>query len=182
MTYIALLRGINVGGRKKVAMADLRAMLDDLGFASPRSLLQSGNLLFGGRARLTGPLERAIQDAARLRLGLDSQIFVRTADEWDAIVRANPFPGEARRDPGHLLVMCLRQAPSAGQVDALRAAIRGRERVEVRGREAYLVYPDGIGTSKLTNVVLEKHLESPGTARNWNTVLKLAASSLAPGT
>ncbi|MEZ5316236.1 MAG: DUF1697 domain-containing protein [Vicinamibacterales bacterium] len=175
MIYVALLRGINVGGRKKVAMADLRALLAGLGFDDPRTLLQSGNLVFGGRPRATTALERAIQEAARLRLGLESEMFVRTADEWHALVAANPFPAEARRDPGHLLAMCLHEAPAAPRVTALRAAIRGPERVEVRGREAYLVYPDGVGTSKLTHTILERHLGS-GTARNWNTVLKLAAA------
>ena len=101
--------------------------------------------------------------------------FLRTADEWAALVKKNPFPDEATSDPGHLLAVLMRQAPKPGAVEALRAAIVGRERVEARGREAYFVYPDGVGRSKLTPSLIDKHLGGAGTARNWNTVLKLLA-------
>ena len=101
--------------------------------------------------------------------------FVRTADEWASLVKKNPFPDEAEGDPGHLVAVLMRQAPRPGAVLALRAAIVGRERVELRGREAYLVYPDGMGRSKLTPNLIEKHLGGAGTTRNWNTVLKLLA-------
>jgi uncharacterized protein (DUF1697 family) len=100
---------------------------------------------------------------------------VRTAEEWKRIVANNPFAREAKEDPGHLLVMCLRDAPPPDAVEDLRSAIKGRERVEVRGRDAYFVYPDGVGRSKLTNALIEKKLATRGTARNWNTVTKLLA-------
>ena len=166
MIYIALLRGINVGGNKMVAMADLRALAEKLGFEEPRTLLQSGNLVFRSA-------KRDVQ--ALLAAKLDCEVIVRTAEEWKRIVANNPFEREAKEDPGHLLVMCLRDAPPAGAVEDLRSAIRGRERVEVRGRDAYFVYPDGVGRSKLTNALIEKKLATRGTARNWNTVTKLLA-------
>lgn len=87
----------------------------------------------------------------------------------------NPFPEEAERDPGHLVVMILKGAPAAHEVKALQDAIRGRELVRADGRAAYVVYPDGIGRSRLTTALLEKKLGTRGTGRNWNTVLKLAA-------
>jgi uncharacterized protein (DUF1697 family) len=173
-TYVALLRGVNVGGNKLVAMADLRHLLDELGFASPRSLLQSGNLIFNSAARPAAGLERLLDTEAEKRLGLKTTFFVRTAKAWSAIIARNPFPDEARRDPGHLLVLCLRAAPAAGAVKALAAAITGREVVRSDGKEAYIVYPDGIGRSRLTSALLDKTL-GRGTARNWNTVLKLGA-------
>ena len=93
------------------------------------------------------------------------------------LIAANPFPEQAASDPAHLVLMgTLRDAPSAGgREDALRAAIKGREIVQARGRHLYIVYPDGIGPSKLTGGVIERALSTRGTARNWNTVLKLAA-------
>ena len=88
---------------------------------------------------------------------------------------ANPFPAEAKSDPGHLVVMCLKSAPGREAVSALQQAISGREVIRAKGREAYIVYPDGIGRSRLTTALIEKKLGTRGTARNWNTVMKLAA-------
>ncbi len=179
-TYIALLRGINVGGRQSVSMADLRATASALGLAQPRTLLQSGNLVFECVERATSSLERALEEATAARLGLDIAYFVRSAEEWSAIVTGNPFSAEAARDPGRLVVMLLKAAPRPGAVDALRAAITGRETVQVEGRHAYVVYPDGQGRSRLTNALVERVLGTRGTARNWNTVTKLLAQSPAP--
>jgi uncharacterized protein (DUF1697 family) len=172
-THIALLRGINVGGNKKVAMADLREMLNALGFADPRSLLQSGNLVFRSDALTGADLERLLDAETEKRFGLKTEFFVRTAKEWKAVVESNPFPDEAERDPSHLVVLCLKDAPDARSVGALQAAITGREIVRAVGRQAYITYPDGIGDSKLTINVIEKKLGTRGTGRNWNTVLKL---------
>mgnify|MGYP002399900788 CR=1 FL=1 len=91
------------------------------------------------------------------------------------MVADNPFRVEAERDPGHLLVMFLKQAPTREAVTALQRAITGREVVRAEGRHAYLVYPDGVGRSRLTSALIEKHLGTRGTGRNWNTVQKLGA-------
>lgn len=172
--HVALLRAVNVGGRGKVAMADLRAMLTDLGFEAPQSLLQSGNLVF--RSQPTGAaLEARLEKEAEARLGLTTDFLVRTAAEWAKIVAANPYAAMAKDDPGHLLVMALKSPPDAAGLEALRAWIPGRETIEANGRELYITYPDGVGTSKLTNTVIERRLKTRGTARNWNTVTKLAA-------
>src|SRR5438445_4326 len=98
-TYIALLRGINVGGHNQVSMADLRALLTQLGFADVRSLLQSGNLVFGANGRTATQLERLLDAEAEKRLGLQTDFFVRTAKEWKDVVAHNPFSKEAARDP-----------------------------------------------------------------------------------
>ena len=174
-TYLALLRAINLAGHKMVAMADLRDLLGQLGFADPRSLLQSGNLVFGGQTRATSALERLLEAEAKKRLALETEFFVRTAEEWKAVVAQNPFREEAKRDPGHLLVFCLKAAPDIKAVEALQAAIKGREVVRAKGRQAYIVYPDGVGRSRLTSALIERHLGARSTGRNWNTVLKLAA-------
>jgi uncharacterized protein (DUF1697 family) len=172
---IALLRAVNVAGHAPIAMSDLRDLLTKLGFKEARSLLQSGNLVFEGGRQTAAAVERLLEAEAGKQLDLDTDFFVRTAEEWDAVVAENPFRDEARRDPGHLVVMALKQAPKAAAVEALRTAIKGREIVHAEGRHAYIVYPDGIGRSRLTNRVIEAKLGTRGTGRNWNTVLKLAA-------
>jgi uncharacterized protein (DUF1697 family) len=174
-TYVALLRGINVGGHKMVAMADLRDLLSRLGFADPRSLLQSGNLVFGCRGRSAQALERLLAAETVRRLALDADFFVRTADEWRGVIARNPFPKEAERDPSRFAVQFLKDAPSAANIRDLQAAITGREVVRFLGREGYFVYPDGMGKSRLTGTLVERKLATRATGRNWNTVLKLGA-------
>jgi uncharacterized protein (DUF1697 family) len=175
MIYVALLRAINLAGRNKVAMSDLRELVTRLGFSEVRTFIQSGNVVFRSDKKDTARLERLLEAETEKRLGIKVDYFVRSAEEWRAIVAANPFRNEARRDPGHLLVAFLKDVPSADDVDALRAAIVGREVVRSVGRQAYIVYPDGVGRSRLTSVLTEKKLGTRGTARNWNTVLKLGA-------
>jgi uncharacterized protein (DUF1697 family) len=169
---IVLLRGINVGGRVRVSMADLRGFLETLGFESVRTLLQSGNVVLEGARK--GDLERVLETESAKRLKLEVDYFVRTPREWDALIADNPFQAEARKDPGHMIAMLLKDKPTAANVAALRALIPGRERVEAGTRHLYLVYPDGMGTSKFSSSRIESKLGTRGTARNWNTVLKLA--------
>lgn len=177
--YVALLRAVNLGPHNKIAMRDLTALAAGLGLASPRTLLQSGNLVFGASGISPADLETRFERKAVNDLGLDTAFFVRTAAAWAAIVSANPFPDVAAREPARLVVMCLKTAPTPAAVAGLRKAIGtsipGREVLEVRGREAFIVYPDGIGVSKLTTRALERALGTAGTARNWNTVTKLHA-------
>jgi uncharacterized protein (DUF1697 family) len=179
-TYVALLRAINLGSHQRVAMSDLRDLLERMGYDDVRSLLQSGNLLFRSEARDGAQLERRLEAEAAKRLGLGTDFFVRSAAEWEAVVAGNPFPAEAKRDPGHLLVMFLKGAPEAKDVERLQAAISGPEVIRARGKDAYIVYPNGVGRSRLTNALLERHLGTRGTGRNWNTVLKLRALAAAP--
>ncbi len=171
---VALLRGINVGGNRKVAMSDLRGFLAKLGLADAQSLLQSGNLVFRSDAR-AGDLEHLLETEAERRLGLRTDFFVRTAAEWKEAVARNPFRAAAESDPSHLVVMFLKRATDATGVRALQAAITGPELVSAEGRQAYIVYPAGIGDSRLTASMIDRMLGTRGTGRNWNTVLKLAA-------
>lgn len=174
-TYIALLRAINVGGNAKVAMADLKSLLADLDYANPQSLLQTGNLVFQAKESIADKLETKLEAAFAERLGLTTDVLIRTADEWREAIAANPFPKEAASDPSHLLIMPLKNAPTKPAVKELQTAIHGRETVAAVGRELYIIYPDGIGRSKLTNKLIETRLGTRGTGRNWNTALKVAA-------
>ncbi len=156
-------------------MSDLRDLLGTLGFAGAKSLLQSGNLVFPSE-RVTGDaLERLLEAETERRLKLNVDYVVRTAEEWQAIVARNPFPAQAESDPSHLVVMFLKEPPGAAGMAALRAVIQGPEVVRPEGKQLYVVYPAGIGRSKLTGALIEQKLGSRGTGRNWNTVLKLAA-------
>ncbi|MEP6783137.1 MAG: DUF1697 domain-containing protein [Acidobacteriota bacterium] len=172
-TYIGVLRAINIGSHNRIAMADLRAMLEKVGCEDPRTLIVSGNVVFRNASSSSEKVEKLLEAASTKHLGVTTDYFVRSAKEWGAMIAANPFPKEAKSDPGHLIMMCLRGAPAAAQVKALQAAIKGRESVAVKGNHAYFVYPDGIGRSKLTIKMIEKAFGTTGTARNWNTVLKL---------
>src|SRR6185295_1550278 len=153
MKHIAVLRAVNLPGHNKVTMADLKAMLVGLGFADAQTLLQSGNVVFSGGSKTTAALEQMLERAAAKHLGVETEIFVRTAKEWQAIIDANPFPREARDDPSHLLAVITRSEVSPANVSALQKAIVGREVVRAKGRCAYIVFPDGIGRSKLTGAV-----------------------------
>ncbi|HUL02215.1 MAG TPA: DUF1697 domain-containing protein [Gemmatimonadales bacterium] len=173
--FAALLRAVNVGGRNPVAMPALRDLLEELGFTDVKSLLQSGNVTFRGDGRRGAALEALLAGAAARRLAVSTEFFVRTAAEWRSLVARNPFPAEAERDPGRLLVLFLKKSPRRSAVQALQNAITGPEVVRAAGKHAYIVYPNGTGRSRLTNAVIERHLGSPSTGRNWNTVLKLGA-------
>lgn len=173
-TYIGVLRAINLGSHNRIAMSDLRTMLETLGFEDPKTLLLSGNIVFKSESDSSAKLEQQLERASINHLQVTTDYFVRSADEWQGIIDANPFAKEAKADPARVIMMCLRDAPSPAQVKALQASIVGREVVKAKGRHAYLVYPDGQGRSKLTIQKIEKALGTRGTARNWNTVLKLA--------
>jgi uncharacterized protein (DUF1697 family) len=171
-SHIGLLRAVNLGSHNKVSMADLRALITALGLADPQTLLQSGNVVFRADASPV-ELEGQLEKAAARRLGLQTDFFVRSAKEWRALVEANPFPNEAKTDPSHLVAFVMKAEADAANVAALQKAITGREIVRAKGRCLYVVYPDGIGRSRLTSALIEKRLGTRGTARNWNTVLKL---------
>lgn len=174
-THVALLRAINLGPHNRVPMADLREFLTRLGFGDVQSVLQTGNVVFQANSRIGAELEQLLETEAKKRLKLETDFFVRTASEWRTLIARNPFPKEAKRDPAHLVVMFLKDAPEAKDVKALQAAISGREIVRGVGSQLYVTYPDGIGRSRLTNAVIEKNIHTRGTGRNWNTVLKLGA-------
>lgn len=162
-----------------IAMADLRQFAIDLGLDAPRTLLQSGNLVFGARKRAPSALEQLLEAEAQKRLKLQTDFMVRAQEEWDEIVRRNPFGEAASRDPGHLLVFFFKTSVRKGAADELMRLNPGPEIVRGTGRELYIVFPQGVGTSKLPRFMTEKRLGTRGTARNWNTVLKLQAAARA---
>lgn len=173
-TQIALLRAVNVGGKSKVSMGDLRQLLADVGMENPRTLLQTGNLVFGSPTAVAFDLEQLLETEMEQRLELRTDILVRGVTELSSVIAQNPFPQLAEQDPTHLVVVFLKSAPDDESVRALDAA-SGPEQVSAWGRQLYATYPEGIGRSRLTMSLIERQAGTRGTARNWNTVLKLAA-------
>ena len=174
-TYIALLRGINVGGNNLVSMADLRALLGEMGLENVKTLLQSGNVVFQCPQKESEKLEVELATALHERAGLKIGMFVRTTEQWAKVIAENPFLEAAVSDPSHLVVIFLRDTVDHGKVDEVRSLVQGPETLQAVGDRLYVVYPDGIGPSTLPRTPGWNKLASQGTARNWNTVLKLAA-------
>lgn len=172
-TYVALLRGINVGGHNKVAMTDLRALLEALGLSGVRTYIQSGNAVFTAAGTSAAQLEARIAAALRERLGVAAAVMVRTRDELRAVLADNPFIAEGL-DPARLSVAFLDAAPPAEAVASLDAARVLPDRFAVRGRTTYLYTPNGLGRTKLTPSFW-KPLGGSATVRNWRTVNQLLA-------
>jgi uncharacterized protein (DUF1697 family) len=179
-SYVALLRAVNLGGDTVLKMEDLRNVLAALGLKDVRTLLQSGNAVFRAPTVPPASVELRLERELERRLRLSTDLFVRTSEEWTEVVKGNPFPKEAKSDPAHLTVAFLKAAPQPAAWSALRHAIRGPERVEGAGREAYIVYPEGIGRSRLTPAIIERSLGTRATSRNWNTIQKLDSLASAP--
>jgi len=172
-TYAALLRGINVGGNKKVPMADLRAVLTGLGLGEVRTLLQSGNAVFTSEEdtdRLTAVIEAALAD----RFGFPVRVMVRSASELRAAADANPFPDPAS-DPAKYTVTFLSGRADPERLDAIDPASCAPDeyRLGDGGRELYGHFPNGLGRSKLSPLLDKRRLGVEATTRNWNTVTRL---------
>ena len=166
--YVALLRGINVGGNRKLAMADLRDAIAGAGGSDVATYIQSGNAVFRhpGKARpLTPKLEAAIAGIA----GFDVPVTLRTADELAAVIASTPFPTS---EPTQLHVSFLDEPPPAGAFDAIDRAGLAPEDFALIGREVFLHLPNGIGRSKLPQA-LGLYTRHPATTRNWRTVVTL---------
>ena len=176
-TVVALLRGINVGGRTKVAMADLRALCTDLGLADVVTYIQSGNVVFRS-AKKPDTIARGLEERIRAELGLEVTVVVRTAAELAKAVRGNPYV-RTERDTQRLHVLFMDKTPARTRVAALDPDRSPPDEFTVRGREIFLRLPHGFGRSKLTVDWFERQLGVRVTARNWTTVNKLLELSRA---
>jgi uncharacterized protein (DUF1697 family) len=162
----ALLRGVNLGGRK-VVMSELRAACEGAGFTNVETLIASGNLVLG--SKLKGEkLEKNLETVILEGLGLKTNVHVRDAAQLEAIIAANPFKAFAKTNPNFLVVYFMRAKASAAEMEAMEKTALTGEEVK-QGKDClYIKFPKGQGVSKLKMPKL-------GTARNWNTVTKLAA-------
>jgi uncharacterized protein (DUF1697 family) len=168
-----MLRGINVGGAKKIAMADLKALYESLGFRQVTTYVQSGNVVFDGESTdRTGAAAR-VEAGIREKFGFDLPVFMRQAADFQRIVDGNRFITEMNADPGRLHVTFLYRAPDPALLEGLKAPA-GETDEFIPGQDEILLHcPNGYGRTKLSNQFFENRLNVPATTRNWNTVLAL---------
>ena len=183
-THIALLRGINVGGRNKVAMADLRDVVAGLGHTGVSTYIQSGNVVFTSDEADTEALGQALEEAIAGRLGVKPSVIVLSRGDLARVVRDNPYPDEP--NPKLVHAVFFRGPVPPGSAEAIeagqqRAAERGsgRDSARIVGTTLYVHTPDGFGRSELALYLLGRSASpcAAGTARNWSTVTKLLALS-----
>ena len=171
--YVALLRGINVGGKNMLPMKDLVAMLSDAGCADVRNYIQSGNVVFTARASLANRIPALVTTAIEKRFGFRVPIQVRKGIDLREVLRNNPFL-DSGADVDRLHVAFLADEPSKSRVDDLNPKRSPPDAFAVRGREIYLHLPNGVARTKLSNAYFDGKLATISTVRNWRTVLKLA--------
>lgn len=172
--WIALIRAIGGATHGKMSMAHLREGCSAAGLADVKTVLATGNVIFASdktEAEISAILDRVI--AAH---GLKNEVFLRRPDALRTSLAANPFPEAAAERPSRMLISFMKRGATANEITAA-CAYAGPERIALIGRDAFIDYADDIGTSKLTPVRLEKLLGQSGTARNWNTVLKLVQAA-----
>lgn len=167
MTYIALLRAVNVSGQNKIKMADLRQMFERMGFDGVETYIQSGNVRFEADED-EETLRPQIEAAIHTTFGLTVTVVLRTASELAEVVARCPFP-----ETESLYVAYLEAEPTPEGIAQLNAFQTESEEWQVIGREVYILYHQGAGRSKLTTAVLEKRLDVAATARNWRTTQQL---------
>lgn len=172
--YIALLRGINVGGRNKIPMAELRALCADLGWAEVQSYIQSGNLIFNAD---TTPeqLEPQLEQAIEQQFGFSISVIVRPATDWHRYIESNPFPEASESEPNRVMLALSKSSPRPDAAATLQERATNNERVTQLDDALWIHYADGSARSKLSPALLDRLVGSPVTTRNWRTVLKLAA-------
>ena len=169
---IALLRGINVGGKNKLPMKDLAGMFTEAGCEDVRTYIQSGNVVFRADPAVFAEVPSVISEAIQERFGYQVPVVVRTAADLRDIVRANPFV-QSGAESNKLHVFFLADRPDPALIDALDANRSPGDEFKALGREVYLHCPNGVAGSKLTNSYFDSALATTSTARNWRTVNKL---------
>jgi uncharacterized protein (DUF1697 family) len=170
-SYVSMLRGINVGGNRKVSMQILKEMYESIGMKNVRTYVQSGNVLFTTESSTSSTKER-IQKEIKNAFGFDVLVLLRTKKELSELVQKSPFK---QKDETKLHVTFLSQKPTDVPVEELNSAKTGDEDFVIASQEIYLFCPNGYGVTKLSNNFFEKKLKVSATTRNWKTVNTLLA-------
>jgi uncharacterized protein (DUF1697 family) len=170
-TYIALFRGINVGGNNLLPMKDLVAMLEDVGAQNVETYIQSGNAVFQSAETSAPTLSNKISTSIKRSHGFEPQVLVLELEDVRKAIESNPFP-DAESEPKTLQLLFLASVPKAPDLEAVEGIRAGREQFALEDGVFYLHAPDGIGRSRLA-ANAEKFLGVPATGRNWRTVCKI---------
>lgn len=168
-TFVALLRGINVGGHKRMKMADLKHTLENLGMIRVRTYIQSGNSVFKSEEN-KDVLRRKIEQEIKAVFGFDVPVILRTADEFEKVIENCPFHNQLSLSVGFFA-----EEPSREAIDGLLSSNIGNDKVYINSMEVYVIYQEDISKTLLTTNFLENKLKTHITVRNWNTVKKLSS-------
>ncbi len=171
-SYVALLRSVNVAGHGRIAMTELRASFEGLGYRDVTTYIQTGNVLFSTGSRSETGITAAIEDRLAEEWGSSPAVILRSVTELRRIGTASPYAG-AGAHPSRHHVTFLATAPSPAALAALELPPSGRDELVVDGREVYVSTPDGYAETKYSGAFLERRLGVVSTTRNWNTVAKL---------
>jgi uncharacterized protein (DUF1697 family) len=169
--FLSILRGINLGGHKKILMADLKTLYEELGFTNVVTYIQSGNVVFENPQNIN--MEQAIGQKIFEKYAFEVPIIIRTLDELASLIDKNPFLKEENIQIDKLHVTFLADLPQAILLDKMQTLNYALDRFTVLEKEAYLYCPDGYGNTKLTNSFFESKLKVTATTRNWKTVNEL---------
>lgn len=171
--YVSLFRGINVGGHQIVRMDALKELHTSLDLQDVQTYIQSGNVVFTSDNPNVTQIQKDIEDGFAQKFGFQVKVMVRTAAEFNVIIENNPFQNQPIRESKWVVAIFLASDPISTALEDIHKTYTGPEEIHIIGQEAFIYYPEGQGRSKLTNTFLEKKLKTAGTARNWNTVLRL---------
>ena len=171
--FISLLRGINVGGHRKIRMVDLRAMFESLGYTQVTTYLQSGNVVFHSSRRSAGRIATLLETAIKASFGHDVTVLMRTPAQLRQIVNDNPYAAIAKSNPTLVSVTFLSGRPAASGVRQLKLVDPGPDEFTIGREEIFLHCPNGCSRSRLTPTMLERQLNLQTTTRNWRTVMAL---------
>lgn len=174
-TYIAWLRGINVGGNKVIKMQELKAVLGTLPFKNVRTYIQSGNVVLESEALTGDGLAEMIGGKIQEAFGFEVPVMIRSLEELEAVIAGNPFPLSEPEEFKRLYVSFLAAEPAAEALEKLSRYEDGADQVRVIGKEMYTYYEVSVSESPLFKVPFDKLLGTALTARNWNTLNKVAA-------
>lgn len=173
-TFISILRGINVSGQKKILMADLKSLYENLKFKDVKTYIQSGNVVFKSDEKLSDiDLARKIEITINKKYNFHVPIIIRSKEELGKIILSNPFLKEKNLDVKKLHVTFLSQIPAKKSVESMKEINYSPDQFIISGKEIYLHIPESYGETKLSNNFFEKKLKVSATTRNWNTVNKL---------
>ena len=175
MKWAAMLRGINLG-KRQLKSAELKAVVEGLGFTQVKPILASGNVVFETGDAVPETIERDLHAALKKATGLASEIFVRNHADLERLIERNPFPDAARERPSFLVVSFHRERVDQAAIARLAQSYDGPERMAAIDRELFIDFPQGQGRSNLIPAMQKARLAQHNTGRNWNTVQKLLAA------
>ena len=172
-TYIAILRGINVSGQKKIKMADLKVHLEELNFKNVRTYIQSGNVIFEHEATNPEGLENEIEKKISEKYGFQLPTIIKIPSELEYVLNNNPFLNDPNKAANRLYVTFLSAIPSSINIGKLKNTDHSPEEYILDGKNIYFFSPNGYGKAKMNNNFFENKLKVTATTRNWKTVNKL---------